>query len=234
MSRRTGRSGSADPEERLRRLVARGDPTSVADLSPGGDLGAVQGTVETHAGTVRGPASGDPAVLVEYERGRNRDGRYDPVEGRVEAVPFLVDDGTGRVLVDPAGYEYGDGTLPVSPGKTDRFEGDESGENVRPVEDEPVLPWVHVEASIRPGDAVYVVGSVSRADDPDLPDGTLRIGPVEPSGEFLVTDLSRPTLVEELRPSSRLPQPFWQFALLGLIVVAIVVGAVALLLINFG
>lgn len=227
-------SGSAgeDRQERLRGLLREGEPDPVAALRATGGLVGVEGTVVAHGETVTGPMTGEDAVLVEYERGRNEDGRYEPVEGRLEAVPFLVEDDTGRVLVDPGAYGYDDGPLPISPGNTDRFEGDEDGENVRPVEDDPVLPWVHSEAAIRPGDQVYVVGTVSSGPDPDLPTD-LRVAPAGPDGGFLVSDLSRTTLATELRPSSRLPRPFWQFALLGLILLVILVGAVTLLLLNF-
>lgn len=209
--------------DRLLATVRDADPTPIGDLSTG--RGAVSGTVRVHEGVREGRLSGEECVLAEYERGRNEDGRYEPVEGELVAVPFLVEDATGRVLVDPTDHAYGDGSLPISPGRTARFEGDESGENLRRVDpgEDPVLPWVHVEASIRPGDEVYAAGTVSRVADPSLPEGVdYRLAPGEDDGAFVVSDLSRPALREALTPPSRLPEDFWRFAILG----AILVGAV--------
>ncbi|PSQ18597.1 hypothetical protein BRD00_04735 [Halobacteriales archaeon QS_8_69_26] len=225
--------GSAeDRRERLRRVVAGSPPVPVEDLSPG--AGAVSGTVEVHEGTVDGPLTDRECVLVEYERERNDEGAPEVVEGRVESVPFLLADDTGRVLVDPSGHAYEEGVLPISPGRTERFEGDEAGENVRPVDDDPVLPWVHAEAAIRPDDEAYAVGTLTRVDDPDLPpDVRFRLAPGDATEEFVVTDLSRQALYEGLTPDSRVPAGFWRFALLGGILVAVVLGLVALFLAVF-
>jgi len=216
--------GAEDRRERLRTLVAEAAPVPIAELSSG--PGAVEGTVEVHTGTVDGSVTDRDAVLAEYERERNADGELSVVEGRIEAVPFLVEDDTGRVLVDPTDYDYDDGVLPISPGRTERREGDEDGENVRPVGDEgPVLPWVHSEAAIRPGDRVYVAGTVSRLAGPEGPPGVRhRLDPGDDPGAFLVTDLSRQALFEGLGSDSRLPEGFWRFALLGAILVAVVLG----------
>lgn len=225
LSSQSGDDG--DRRDRLRDLVAASAPVPVEDLPAG--AAAVEGTVEVHEGTVEGPVTGRDSVLVEYERERNGESRPEVVEGRIAAVPFLVADDTGRVLVDPTDHAYGDGVLPISPGRTERFEGDEAGENLRPVEDDPVLPWVHAEAAIRPGDEVYVVGTAARTADPDLPaDVDVRLAPGDDPDGFLVTDLSRQALYEGLTPDSRLPDGFWRLAALGGILAAILLGLVAL------
>lgn len=227
------RGDGEDRRERIRRLVADSDPVPAGALEPGS--GAVRGTVEVHEGTVRGPLTDAECVLVEYERGRTGEGRYEPVEGRIESVPFLVDDGDGRVLVDPTDHGYGDGPLPISPGRTHRFEGDESGENVRrlDVDEAPTLPWVHAEASIRPGDEVYAVGTVSRATGAAPEDVEWTLGTGDATAEFVLTDLGRRTLYEELETESPLTGRFWRLAVLGLIAVAALLLTLSILVVTF-
>lgn len=88
--------------------LLRSRTVPVESLTAGRDA-AVTGTVREYAGTVRSPFSDREAVVAGYEiqEYRPRSGQqgtqwaWETVDSGWNAVPFVVDDGTGRVLVEP-------------------------------------------------------------------------------------------------------------------------------------
>lgn len=214
------------------------------EVRPG--LTAVRGTVAGHHGTVPEPLTTDDCVYAQYEiRERGKDGvagvEYEVVEGRVDTVPFRVEDEDGAVLVDPTAVEHsgsgrvtspldGAGPLPLSDAATRAYAEDEGG--FEPVERERlgreettaalIHPEVHVQSTIRPGDEVYVLGEFERRSG-DPPYVTAPTG-----GPFLVTDMSRSALVAALdRESGDVSAQVLRFALFGLIL-ALVLGFLVL------
>lgn len=94
---------------RLRRTA----PTPVSALSEAGGRVVVTGVARRADRTVTAPFTGRDCLAYSWHVDavtpeRSRDGvqfRRNVVDRGREAVPFLVDDGTGTVLVDPAGSD---------------------------------------------------------------------------------------------------------------------------------
>lgn len=236
-----------DRARELRRAVERTPVSGIGTLSPG--RVAVEGEVRPHRETLPEPIGDGECVVVRYQRLRRNSSGTGPggetVENRVEVVPFLVDDGTGEILVNPPGSTDGEeGTLLVSAGNTDRYYGDEDATEtyrIDAADDEDVEQlaqarqelgespeWVHVQSAIRPGDHVYVLGQAAETAD-GRPEHV-----VLPGDRFLLSDLRRSALVEQLkRESGRIDRSFWLFAVLGLIAVAAIVLVVVILADSF-
>lgn len=93
-----------------KKRVMRDTPTSkVRSLA----LGPVEvvGVPEKHEESFNSPFTGEDCVMYVYSvdvyktGGRNSSGGWSTIEAGVKAAPFYVNDGTGRVLVDPGGAE---------------------------------------------------------------------------------------------------------------------------------
>jgi hypothetical protein len=92
--------------DRLRERLAGTPATPPGEVSPGPV--AVEGVAREHRETVESPVAGREALLVQYRRHRP-EGDGSPAEERTDAVPFVVEDETGRVLLDPRDAVDGDG-----------------------------------------------------------------------------------------------------------------------------
>lgn len=166
------------------RLASRADAHGV---EPGQRV-ALSGTAAVAEGTVETPATGTEALCYEARameyRGDDPEGAgtepnglgsgWVPTSLDGDRVPFAVDDGTGRALVDP-----GDADL-------------ELDETAVPTSDGPGVGQ-DVEAPLQPGDAVTVVGSAIR----DEGSGSTRVAAsLVASGDLaaLERDLHRETL----------------------------------------
>lgn len=236
-------------ERALHRIVEELPVTPTDEVTDG--LHAVRGTVAVDEGTVPEPLTTENCVYAQYEireRGEQRGGEagYEVVEGRVDAVPFRVEDDAGAVIVDPTGIEHvgggrpgspldAAGPLPLSDAATRAF-ADSSGEleeveRERLGREETGAAWVHeevhVQSTIRPGDAVYVLG--------EFQGGANGLPTVTPTGgPFLFSDMSPSALAATLERSagdvSGQFLRFLAFGLIAVVVVLIVVGmAVAIL-----
>ncbi|MDY6764330.1 MAG: hypothetical protein SV377_01370 [Halobacteria archaeon] len=94
--------------ERRKKSVTRDIPTSKVRSLAMGPV-EVKGRVETYDEVLESPFSKDPCVMYTYAISRyvgedNRD--WKGVEYGKKAAKFYLNDGTGRVLVDPAGAEF--------------------------------------------------------------------------------------------------------------------------------
>jgi hypothetical protein len=132
------------------KLVAmvRTETQAVANIGPG--LIEVEGEVVSAGESVEGRMTGEEAVVTEYRRRQDEPGHDDttpnipipqqlvPTNMNRGAVPFFVEDDTGRVLVDAA-----NASLSLS----SDARGHSSGRETR-----------EVEARLEPGDEVYVIG----------------------------------------------------------------------------
>lgn len=158
--------------------------TTVANFPDGADRVEVQGTVRTATETVPDPATGREAVAYEYEikqEDRVKDDvvdwtrwGYDYVTDGVVAMPFYVDDGTGRVLVEPGDVDDDnkalDGVANVYAPDADAHHETE-GTPPGPVQElfertdadpAPDRGRLYRSAAIEPGDPVYVLGVPDR------------------------------------------------------------------------
>jgi hypothetical protein len=87
------------------RIYAR-EPDDVMDAPSGGRI-ELEGTARPAAGTIQGAFTGEESLLCEYAveeyRSSGKSSSWQTIDEDTIAVPFLVDDGTGTVLVEPAG-----------------------------------------------------------------------------------------------------------------------------------
>lgn len=132
------------------KLVAmlRTETQPVADIGPG--LVEVEGRVVPAGESVEGKMTGEEAVVTEYRRSQDEPGQDDttpdipipqqlvPTNMNRGAVPFFVEDETGRVLVDAA-----NASLSL---RSDAREHSTARDTRQ------------VEARLEPGDEVYVIG----------------------------------------------------------------------------
>ena len=183
-----------------------------------------------------------PAVVTTYVK-RPR-GSTAPARRRVEAVPFVVEDDSGRVLVDAT--EAPAEAVLVSPGHTERLLGDESGSRLVRASDTGLdstrevarartalgttPDWEHERGALRAGDRVYVLGR-PRSSGEEEPATVLA---ADADAPFAVSDLSRSALAEQLqRQAGGLDRRFWLFAVVGGIAAIILLITVAVFLDSF-
>lgn len=117
-------------EFRKRRMM-RDTPTSKVRSLAIGNV-EIKGVAEKHEEVFESPFTGKECVMYVYsvdvysEGGRNSSGGWSTVEAGVKAAPFLLNDGTGKVLVDPEGAEK---ELPVE--NSYEYNGEEEMESIR-------------------------------------------------------------------------------------------------------
>jgi hypothetical protein len=90
--------------------ILRNDPVPVRDLH--GHRGPVEiegSAVESDDGTVTAPFTGSPCLAYTYEveelRSSGKNQSWQTLDTGMGGVDFVVDDGTGRVRVDPSGAD---------------------------------------------------------------------------------------------------------------------------------
>ena len=90
--------------------VLRNDPLPVRELHGRRGPVEVEGSaLEGDDGTVEAPFTGSRCLAYEYEveelRSRGKSESWETLDRGMDGVDFVVDDGTGRVRVDPTGAE---------------------------------------------------------------------------------------------------------------------------------
>lgn len=117
-------------EFRKRRMM-RDTPTSKVRSLAIGNV-EVKGVAEKHEEVFESPFTGEECVMYVYsvdvykQGGKNSSSGWSTVEAGVKAAPFLLNDGTGKVLVDPDGAEK---EFPVE--NSYEYNGEEEEESVR-------------------------------------------------------------------------------------------------------
>jgi hypothetical protein len=133
--------------------ISRTPTSNVASVEDG--TVEVEGEVEPARETLTSPVSDEECVAYEYEATQRRwygSSSYRPVvETGRETKPFYVDDGTGRVLVEPEGAQ-----IDTDKRETERVEADSSE-----YDRETTLKEVCVPAE----GSVYVFGSAGWSDE---------------------------------------------------------------------
>jgi hypothetical protein len=107
------------------RDILRNDPVAVRDLLYEEGPVEVSGTarVDEDAGTAFAPFSGTECLAYEYEaqeyRGGGQHAHWQTVDEGLRAVPFLVEDDSGTVSVDPrdADLHLDEETMTIDPGE---------------------------------------------------------------------------------------------------------------------
>lgn len=144
----------------------------------------VEGTAASLGETTTGMYTDEPALAQKYhedhvEEEEDPDGNVTTstrtVDRGSDAVPFLVEDETGSVAVDPAGA-----SLSITEERLHYRDG--IGTSSR--------DYHRYEGRIEPGDSVYVFGQLREADDPADAPGEERtyIGNGDEVPEFVVSD----------------------------------------------
>lgn len=128
--------------------MLRTETQAVADIEPG--LVEVEGEVVSAGEAVEGKMTGEEAVVTEYRRSQDEPGHEDtdpnipipqqlvPTSLNRGAVPFFLEDDTGRVLVDAANANVS---------LSSDAKNQSSARDMR-----------EVEARLEPGDKAYVIG----------------------------------------------------------------------------
>lgn len=118
---------------------------------------------------ISAPFSEDDCVVADYEVKKPGDNSWKTVEKDVLHTPFYVDDGTGKVLVRPD-----DATYELDPEDKTTIDVDSSERGPAPVQEFVKEKDIgsgkgvnrkHSQKLIKPGESVYVFGTVSSRDD---------------------------------------------------------------------
>ncbi|MEF8778229.1 MAG: GIDE domain-containing protein [Natronomonas sp.] len=165
--------------------IFRNDPVGAGEVYLEGGVVEVEGTAKPLDRTLTGKYSNEPALAQSWRRERKQkrtdsDGNtktsWRTVSRGEDSVPFVVEDKTGEVAVDPAGANLSINQSRVRSGGWLRF-----GRNGR---------YREYEGRIEPGDSVHVYGEVrSASTDADAPtDDATYIGNGEEVSEFVISD----------------------------------------------
>lgn len=163
------------------------DPVGAGEVGREEGIAEVEGTAGVLDGTLSGKYSGRPAVAQSWRRERKEsettsDGEtetsYETVSQGSDAAPFLVEDETGAVAVDPSGADLSIETSEVDP---------HGGGLVSFGRDDPT--YREYEGRIEPGDDVHVYGQV-RTDGDGPGDDRHYVGDGSEVEQFVVSDAS--------------------------------------------
>lgn len=151
--------------------MARSDPVDMGRIGDPSDPVELTGEVAVHDGTSRAPFTGTESVLHEWEVRENRgdsrnSGGWSTLDWGQELHPFVLDDGTGAVLVEAA--EASRELVETTTFHID--EGESPPPNIASFLDasdqvsrEQVGERKYEERRIDPGDEAYVVGPVRKS-----------------------------------------------------------------------
>ena len=155
--------------------MRRTDPTDVRSIRPEMDVVELTGTARPAGSALTAPLSRGDALAYDYDvRVESGDDSH-RVEGDAENVPFVLDDGTGEVLVNPNGarwsleeqqWKIDDGEEPPASLREylDENDGDGAASSVLYKRDR-----YFREERLEPGEDVYVYGPVKSGPHEDAP-----------------------------------------------------------------
>jgi hypothetical protein len=162
---------------RIKRQLRAARAWQIAEL-PEDTLGKVTGQARVLGGTLVGPLTGRPCVFyiatVQQRRSNGRSTYWRTIITESAGVPFMLEDGTGRALVDPTGAEVAldfdgnssSGTFHDADPRQEAFLAKHGTKSAG---------WLfnkglrYREAMIEVGETVAVMGSGVREPDPDAP-----------------------------------------------------------------
>jgi len=202
-------------EYRNKRLVAD-TPTSRISAMAGGFV-EVKGTVEAYEETLTAPLSGAECIYHSYTVKEKRDDPLDnhddwvTIDRGTDSVSFWLDDGSGKVLVDPRGADVRiPADLEMHAHSADKLPARirENGEEM--AQELGVAPAVfdpdmfderkYTEEYITPGEAVYVLGkALERPGEASVTNArNLVVNTDESTPVFLISDRSEKELLSSL------------------------------------
>jgi len=193
------------------------ETTAIRDLEPGPVevKGTVHGTDD--ATLQQSPIDGTEALAAHVEvkelhSDGNGPGNWQTIFEDQTAEPIFIDDGTGEVLVDLPE----DGGLDLEQSEWKVEAGDDPPEEIRTyVENEPALDLPdgvdigplstgerrrYLEGTLEPGEDVYLLGT-ARETEAGWDIREYVIDEPTPNGDFILSDKSEATLIEEGRSS---------------------------------
>jgi len=162
---------------RLKRKLRAAKAWAIGEL-PEDTLGRVVGQARPLANTLLGPLTGRPCVYyiatVEEQRSNGRSSYWKTIITESEGVPFVLEDSTGRAIIDPSNAEVAlDFDGKSSSGTF--HDANEVQEAFLTKYDKKSSGWVfnkslrYREAMIEIGETVAVLGSGVREPDPNAP-----------------------------------------------------------------
>jgi hypothetical protein len=163
--------------QRTKRQLRAAKPWMLSEL-PEDTHGRVIGQARSIGEQLQGPLTGRPCVYyiatVEEQRSTGRSSYWKTIVSETRGVPFMLEDGTGRAIVDPNGAEVAldfDGTS-----KSGTFnDADPVQEAFLARHGQKAQGWVfnkslrYREAMIEVGETIAVLGSGVREPDPSAP-----------------------------------------------------------------
>ena len=163
--------------QRTKRQLLAAKPWSLSEL-PEDTHGRVIGQARAIGEQLQGPLTGRPCVyyiaMVEEQRSTGRSSYWKTIASETRGVPFMIEDGTGRAIVDPNGAQVAldfDGNS-----KSGTFnDADHVQEAFLARHGAKSQGWVfnkslrYREAMIEIGETIAVLGSGVREPDPNAP-----------------------------------------------------------------
>jgi hypothetical protein len=156
-------------------LRLRSGATTVAEAA---GRATVEGVARVRDEPLTSPLSGDDVLAYEYGVALGRDGDWEWVMGERDAVPFVVEDESGRALVSVADAtidltpesEFFEGSDELPASYRERFDANAAADDSTAAVDPSVAgehfataAWIRVNRQdLRPGDDVVVTGEVER------------------------------------------------------------------------
>ncbi len=172
--------------QRMKRQLKQAKPWSLSEL-PEDTHGRVIGQARALGEELKGPLTGRRCVyyiaLVEEQRSTGRSSYWRTIASETRGVPFMLEDGTGRAIVDPNGAQVAldfDGNS-----KSGTFnQADPVQEQFLAKHGQKSEGWVfnktlrYREAMIEVGETIAVLGSGTREPDPNAaPEAAYRGAP---------------------------------------------------------
>ncbi|HMB51068.1 MAG TPA: GIDE domain-containing protein [Natronoarchaeum rubrum] len=157
--------------------LRRNDPLPVMDVANATGVVEIEGSAESGGRTLQSPFTETPCLVCQYQvkewQSSGQNSHWKTLYEGNESVPFLVEDDTGSVTVDPEGAEFAldeDADIESDGGETppervqrfldqigvDREEGGET--SIGPISFNRGDRRKYVEKRLDPGDPVHVYG----------------------------------------------------------------------------
>lgn len=148
------------------RLLAATGPSALGELTE--TLAEVRGTAQSE-GEVSAPVSGRTGLYARLLVEQQRRTRWETVLDHKRAVPFTLDDGTGRVRVDPSEAEVvvsGPARVRAGVVANPSEEWTRLVEAAGPVETEPQAPFLRWrEEVVEPGAVLTIIGRARKEEE---------------------------------------------------------------------
>lgn len=195
------------------KLIEETETTKIRELTPGkaevkGNASPTEGGSTVRSAIYRNEGLATKVKVEEYHSNSNGGGSWKTIHEESDVVPFVVDDGTGEVRIDPQQSER---TVNVELNRERVRGGEEPPEEIQQfIEREKEVDSAtsslgpidfgqrrrYSEGVIEPGESVYVLGR-AREEDAGWGERGYVIDEPTATGEFILSDKSEEQLVKE-------------------------------------